>query len=87
MMGIHQTFKESDRLVWVVQSGSFVKDVFEGIELKAGRLISRWNEVRDSTGKSIKIGDEGIFRKDFGGTITPLSQYSFLSVNHISLPV
>lgn len=82
MTGIHQTFKESDRLVWVVQSGSFVKDVFEGIE-----LISRWNEVRDSTGKSIKIGDEGIFRKDFGGTITPLSQYSFLSVNHISLPV
>lgn len=82
MMGIHQTFKESDRLVWVVQSGSFVKDVFEGIE-----LISRWNEVRDSTGKSIKIGDEGIFRKDFGRTVTPLSQYSFLSVNHISLPV
>ena len=45
----------------------FVKDIFEGIELKAGRPVSPWDKVRDSTGKSMRTGGEGGVRKDLGG--------------------
>lgn len=65
-MHVHQTFQESDRIVWIVCSGSFVRDVFEGIELKAGR--QQVDGMRDELGsdKSIRIEDEGKSQEIFG---------------------
>lgn len=62
--GIHQMFQGSDRIVWIVLSGSFVRDTLEGIELKAERQSvdgMRDEELRSD--RSIRIGREGKIQK------------------------
>lgn len=56
---------------WVVYSGSLGKHMFEGIELKAGRPVSRWDERRDLSRARTENG--GRF-KNFGSTITILPE-------------
>lgn len=46
--------------------------MFEGIELKAGRSISRWDEMRDLS--RARTGNGGRFKNYFGSTITVLPE-------------
>lgn len=47
-----------------------MRDIFEGIELKAGsQLVDEIGDEELNSGQSMRIGDEG---KYFGGIISPL---------------
>lgn len=60
---IHQTFQKSGR---IVSSGSFVRDIFEGIERKAGRQLVDGMRAELSSDKSIRTEDEGKSQEIFG---------------------
>lgn len=64
-------------MVWIVCSGSFLRDIFEGIELKAGRQLV--DEIRDeelNSGQSIRIGDEGKYSDLSGSSLSNVNLMS-----------